>query len=72
MNKKITLIRLEKETESLLKDPIPQVLIARSETYTFHFCLHSLEEDYAEGFYFGVLKLADDYPFSPPKIWFLT
>ena len=72
MNKKITLLRLEKETLSLAKEPLAQAFITRTQTYSFHFCLHSLEEDYAGGFYFGVLKLPEDYPFSPPKIWFIT
>jgi ubiquitin-conjugating enzyme E2 J2 len=31
-----------------------------------------LEEDFADGYYHGVLELPEDYPFSPPKIRFFT
>ena len=54
------------------KEPISQVLISRTEPFTFHFCLFGLEQDFEGGFYHGLLELAHDYPFSPPKIKFIT
>ena len=47
-------------------------MVSKTDFLTFHFCLYGLEEDFSSGFYHGVLQLAEDYPFSPPKIWFLT
>ena len=72
MNKKITELRLQKEEQSLLKEPHLQALVTRHDALNFHFCLFGLEEDFAKGFYHGVLELPEDYPFSPPKIRFLT
>ena len=72
MINKITTLRIEKEVKSLATDPLSQVMVARTEPLLFHFCFYGLEGDYEHGFYSGVLKLAEDYPFSPPKIWFLT
>lgn len=72
MNKKITMVRLSKEEEALKTDPIPQAAVVRESCFCFHFCLFHLEDDFAGGFYHGIIDLPEDYPFSPPKIRFLT
>lgn len=72
MNKKITEIRIQKEWQSLEKEPITSVIVKRDEPLCFHFVFYNLEEEYKQGFYHGVLELPEDYPFSPPKIKFLT
>ena len=72
MSRKITEIRLKKEEESIIKEPVSQAIVVRSDLLTFHFCLYGLEESYTGGFYHGVLDLPEDYPFAPPKIRFLT
>lgn len=72
MNKRITEMRLQKEAVALEKEPIPNVLVHREDLLNFHFCFYGLEEEYAQGFYHGVLELPEDYPFSPPKIKLLT
>jgi ubiquitin-conjugating enzyme E2 J2 len=48
------------------------VIVKRDEPLSFHFVFYNLEEEYKQGFYHGVLELPEDYPFSPPKIKFLT
>ena len=72
MNKRITQMRLQKEAAALEKEPIPNVLVHREDLLNFHFCFYGLQEEYAQGFYHGVLELPEDYPFSPPKIKLLT
>ena len=46
--------------------------MSRYETLVFHFCIYHLPSPYSDGFYHGVVKLPEDYPFSPPEIVFLT
>lgn len=72
MNKKITDIRINKEWQSIEKEPITSVIVKRDEPLSFHFVFYNLEEEYKQGIYHGVLELPEDYPFSPPKIKFLT
>lgn len=72
MNKRITEMRLQKESRSLENEPIPSVLVHRQDLLNFHFCFYGLEEEYSQGFYHGLLELPEDYPFSPPKIKFFT
>lgn len=72
MSKKITDMRINKEVQGIEKEPIPCVLVHREDHLAFHFCFYGLEEEYSQGFYHGVLDLPEDYPFSPPKIRFLT
>lgn len=66
------MVRLSKEEEALKTDPIPQAAVVRESCFCFHFCLFHLEDDFAGGFYHGIIDLPEDYPFSPPKIRFLT
>lgn len=72
MNKRITDIRIQKELQSIEKEPIPSVLLRRENHLVFHFVFYNLDEEYKSGFYHGLLELPEDYPFSPPKISFLT
>lgn len=58
--------------QGIEKEPIPCVLVHREDHLAFHFCFYGLEEEYKQGFYHGILDLPEDYPFSPPKIRFLT
>ena len=69
---KLTLLRLQKEEQELIKDPIPNVLVARSDTLIFHFCFYGLDEPFKGGFYHGILTLHENYPFEPPSIKMLT
>lgn len=72
MNKRITDIRIQKELQSIEKEPIPSVLLHRDTHLVFHFVFYGLDEDFKNGFYHGLLEMPEDYPFSPPKISFLT
>ena len=71
-NKNLTLARLNKEEKSLINDPLLNVIVKRKGILDFHFCLYNLDSPYQGGFYHGVMQLAEDYPFSPPKIKFFT
>lgn len=71
-NRNLTLARLNKEEKSLDNEPIQNVLVKRKGVLNFHFCIYNLDGVYQGGFYHGVLELAEDYPFSPPKIKFFT
>jgi hypothetical protein len=44
MSKKITDIRINKEMQSIEKDPIPSVLVKRDGHLAFHFLFYDLEE----------------------------
>ena len=54
-NKKLILVRLQKEEKQLEKEPIPNLLVKRKGVLDFHFCIYDLEPPYKEGFYHGVL-----------------
>lgn len=68
----LTLRRIEKEEQEIISDPVPNVLIARRNTFEFHFCFYGLDHPYDGGFYHGVLNLHSNYPFEPPTIMMLT
>lgn len=69
--KRTNSIRVNKEEQSLLKDPIDMAVVRRK-NLEFHFCLFGLDGDYEGGFYHGALILPEDYPFSPPELRFYT
>lgn len=54
-NKKLVLLRLEKEESRMNNDPIENAWVAREGLLNFHFCIHSLDGAYAGGYYHGVL-----------------
>jgi hypothetical protein len=55
--KNLTLQRLMKEEASIEREPIPNAIITRLDTFKFYFCLYNLEGHYSGGFYFGLLEL---------------
>jgi ubiquitin-conjugating enzyme E2 J2 len=68
----ITLARLNKEEFRMSKNPIKNAIVKRKGILNFYFVLFGLDGDYAGGYYYGVLELPEDYPFSPPKLKFFT
>lgn len=72
MKNNLTFVRLQKEEQKLLKNPLAHAVIRRKGALNFHFVLLGLDGDYSGGYYHGVLELAEDYPFSPPKLKFYT
>ena len=52
--KRANTIRLVKEEQQLLKDPIQFAVVRRKDHSNFHFCLFGLDDDYEGGFYHGV------------------
>ena len=70
--RKLVLVRLEKEERKLREDPLEQAWVAREGVLNFHFCLHGLSAPYEGGYYHGVIRLSEDYPFSPPTLSFFT
>lgn len=70
--KRANTIRLMKEEQQLLKDPIQLAVVRRRGHSEFHFCLFGLDGDYQGGYYHGVLVLPEDYPFAPPQLKFFT
>lgn len=71
-NRNLTIVRLEKEEQKILKNPIKNCLIRRKGALHFHFCIYGLDGDYEGGYYHGVLELASNYPFAPPVLKFFT
>lgn len=51
---RLTIMRLQKEEQSLDKEPIPGALVTREGLLKFHFCLYNLDGVYAGGFYHGL------------------
>lgn len=47
--------RMEKEIESIIKDPIPGVIVKRDGPLDFHFLIYNLDDDYQNGFYHAKL-----------------
>ncbi len=47
--------RLHKEEISLDKDPLENAFVKREGDLNFYFCLYDLEDDFTNGFYFGLL-----------------
>jgi ubiquitin-conjugating enzyme E2 J2 len=71
-NQKLVLLRLNKEEQRLLQEPLEQAWVAREGVLNFHFVIHGLEGAYAGGFYHGLLELSEEYPFAPPRLLFFT
>jgi ubiquitin-protein ligase len=64
--------RLHKEEISLDKDPLENAFVKREGDLNFYFCLYDLEDDFTNGFYFGLLQLHHEYPFYAPKLFMYT
>lgn len=47
--------RMEKEIESIIKDPIPGAIVKRDGPLDFHFLIYNLDDDYQNGFYHAKL-----------------
>jgi hypothetical protein len=45
-NRNLTIVRLEKEEQKILKNPIKNCLIRRKGALHFHFCIYGLDGDY--------------------------
>lgn len=54
-NKKLVLLRLEKEERRLQLEPLQQAWVAREGVLNFHFCIYGLDGPYKGGYYHGVL-----------------
>ena len=67
--------RLNRELTIITKDPIPVIDLRANEEniLEWHFVIHGKEDTpYYGGMYHGKLIFPPDFPFSPPKIIFLT
>ena len=67
--------RLNRDFKLLLSDPIPGIDVALNEDniLDWHFVLHGKKDTlYENGVYHGKLVFPLTFPFSPPKILFLT
>lgn len=38
----------------------------------FYFIIYNLEDEYKDGFYYGLLEMHENYPFGAPKLFFYT
>jgi hypothetical protein len=54
-NKKLVILRLQKEEKRLHDEPLDQAWVAREGLLNFHFCIYGLDSSYSGGFYHGVL-----------------
>ena len=57
--KRTNTVRLMREEQQLMKDPIEFAVVRRKDILAFHFCLFGLDGDYKGGFYHGVLNLPE-------------
>ena len=67
--------RLNRDLKLLLSDPIPGIDVALNEDdiLDWHFVIHGKKDTlYGNGVYHGKLVFPPTFPFSPPKILFLT
>ena len=71
----IAMMRLTKEHQRLLKNPVPNLLAHPDpkNIFLWHFLIYDLKDSpYEGGFYHGQLIFPTDYPQSPPKLIFKT
>ena len=47
-------------------------MVKRDGFLNFYFCIYDLDDPYKGGFYYGLLQLHENYPFSAPKLFFYT
>ena len=71
----LSLKRIQKEYQKMIKDPSPSYYAApiKDDMFCWHFTIKGPKEtEFEGGIYHGVIKLPMTYPNSPPSVMFLT
>jgi ubiquitin-protein ligase/putative AlgH/UPF0301 family transcriptional regulator len=66
--------RINKEYRNILKDPLENIIIKINEDniYEINFLIIGNTLPYTDGYYWGILKLPNEYPLQPPSIHLKT